>query len=338
MRSLPRFIDAFPHCNRLLAGWTSGLRSRRSGKPDCLVPLRCARARNLSIATLIIAILSAPVYAQQPAPENLTSGLDFASVGKTRVVLLKNDRCLSGIVRQLGDKVVVEIDDGATVSKPMSEVQTIADDMESIYQFKVSRYPRLGPGEHIRLARWTMANGMYDHASTHFLAVNREAGQNPLVRQLGIELREQLLQDEGFRNYLGLEPLKNAAVVSDEVRMASADTKPEPLAPILPAVLTTFADHVQPILLKRCSQSGCHGFSSNNRLKFVQPAGNSRARISEQNCRSALQFVEVDSSNMSVLLRYAVVAHGLQKEAAITAQEKRFAESIESWTTFARNR
>ncbi len=269
-----------------------------------------------------------------PAPSPATP------LNQTRVVLLKNDRCLIGRVRQLGDQVVIEIDNSARIAQPASEVVFIGDDLESVYRYKVSRYPRLGPGEHIRLARWSMANGLLQQASQHFLAVQRDVGPDePVVKQLGIELREQLLKDDAIRRYVGLPSLAEAEAkqaASDEIKPASASNS-EPAQPILPAVLSSYADNVQPILLKRCSQSGCHGLSSTNRLKFVQPIGNARARISEQNCRSVLQFVNIDSSNMSTLVRYAVVAHGLQKSAPISSQETKLVEMLQSWSTFARN-
>ena len=262
------------------------------------------------------------------------------SVNQVRVVLLKNDRCLTGRVRQLGDQVFIEIDSSARIAKPASDVVFIADSMEAIYRYKVKSYARLGPGENIRLARWAMANGLLAQASQHFLAVERDVGSGePVVKQLGIELREHLLKDEAIRAYVGLPSLAESttkAAPPAEVRPASS-VHGEPAQPILPAVLSSYADSVQPILLKRCSQSGCHGLSSTNQLKFVQPVGNSRARISEQNCRSVLQFVNIDSSNMSTLVRYAVVAHGLQKTAAISSQETKLIEALQSWTTFARN-
>lgn len=269
--------------------------------------------------------------ADDPAP------LATSSVEKSSVVLLKNDRCLTGQVRQLGDQVVIEIDSNARISRAASDVQFIADDLEGIYQYKLARFSHLGPGENIRLARWCLATGLHEHAAKHFLAVNREAGSNPSVKQLGIELREQLLKDDAFRSYLGLAPLATPGRQGPVVQTASTASAAGQTPPIIPAVITSFAEHVQPILLKRCSQSGCHGLSATNRLKFIQPIGTARARISEQNCRSALQFVEVDSSSMSVLLRYAVVAHGIQKTPSITAQEPKLVEVLQSWTTFARN-
>lgn len=283
---------------------------------------------------------NAALLAPVESSANTTPSTTATSVNQTRVVLLKNDRCLTGRVRQLGDQVVIEIDSSARIAKPASDVLFIADNMEAIYRYKVKSYARLGPGENIRLARWSMANGLLAQASQHFLALERDVGSDePVVKQLGIELREHLLKDEAIRAYVGLPSLAESTASTTppvEVRPASTD-RGEPAQPILPAVLSSYADSVQPILLKRCSQSGCHGLSSTNHLKFVQPVGNSRARISEQNCRSVLQFVNIDSSNMSTLVRYAVVAHGLQKSAAISSQETKLIEALQSWTTFARN-
>lgn len=291
-----------------------------------LSELHIRRAVLSGVASLWLALAgSAP--ATEPSVTESTGG-------NTRVLLLKNDHCLSGHVRQLGDQVVIEISPGARVSKAVKEVEFIADNLEGIYQYKLTRYSHLGPGENMRMARWCLSVGLNEHAAKHFLAVNKEAGTNPFVKQLGIELREQLLKDEAFRSYLGLPSLQSLS--DDAVKTASAGAVDE-AAPLIPTVVTSFTDHVQPILLNRCSQSGCHGLSATNKLKIIQPIGTARARISEQNCRSALQFVEVDDSHMSTLLRYAMIKHGIQKEPSITTQETGLVEVLQSWTTFARN-
>ncbi|MGN6132912.1 MAG: hypothetical protein ACTHOU_00375 [Aureliella sp.] len=281
-------------------------------------------------ASICLALLVVARAAEPPALTNANAG------PAKRVVLLKNDRCLSGVVRELGDQVVIEIDDGARVSKATSDIEFIADDLAAIYQHKLARYSHLGPGENIRMARWCLAVGLNEHAAEHFLAVHREAATNSLVRQLGVELREQLLEDAAFREYLGLPPLEAPAAESEKVKMVAAGGEPR-LAPLAPAVVAAFTDQVQPILINRCSQSGCHGFSASNKLKIIEPIGTARGRISEQNCRSALQFVEVDDSNMSVLLRYALAQHGIQKSPSIASQEQNLIETLQSWTTFARN-
>lgn len=286
-----------------------------------------ARVSGAACIGLALLVAIAPA-AEPPAAEGTSEN--------TRCVLLKNDHCLSGLVRQLGDQVVIEISPGARVSKPAKEVEFIADDLEGVYRHKLARYSRLGPGENMRLARWCLSVGLNEHAAKHFLDVNREAGSNPLVKQLGVELREQLLKDEAFRSYLGLAPLSSPGTSAGEVQTASASGIPEE-TPLIPAVAAAFTDRVQPILINRCSQSGCHGLSATNQLKIIQPIGTARARISEQNCRSALQFIEVDQSNMSALLRYAMTKHGIQKQPSIATQETELIEALQSWTTLARN-
>ncbi len=47
------------------------------------------------------------------ATSNAIGSPNAASTNQTRVVLLRNDRCLTGRVRQLGDQVVIEIDSSA---------------------------------------------------------------------------------------------------------------------------------------------------------------------------------------------------------------------------------
>lgn len=271
-------------------------------------------------------LVSSSVYAEEPTN----------TVGEQQVVLLKNTRCLTGAVRRVGDQVVIETAGGIKITQRASDVEFIGKDLEDVYQYKIKRFTRLGSGEHFQLTRWSLSVGLNAHAAEHYLELNKLAGDHPSVRQLGIEVREQLLKDDQFRNYLGMPSVAAAAqqAESSKVQPASTDHVEEQV--IHPSVVTMFSRQVQPVMLNRCGQSGCHGMSTTTQLKILQPLGSGNARITEQNCRSAANFLQTDETQLSLLVRKAITAHGMQKTPAITSQETRLIEMLQSWTDFAR--
>lgn len=272
-----------------------------------------------------------------PCSVLLSDDLLFSDTApSSQVVLLKNNRCLTGSVRRVGDQVLIELSDNAKVTKPATEVEFVGSSLEEVYRYKVGKFTRLGLGEHFQLTRWCLSVGLNEYAAEHYLEVSKQAGEHPSVKQLGIELRERLLQDEKFRTYLGL-PATVAKDVAKETKVQPVSTHQATALVVHPLVISQFSERVQPILLNRCSQSGCHGMNATNQLKLLSPVGSAYARVSEQNCRSALAFLDVDESQLSVLVRKALTAHGTQKAPGVTAQELKLVEQLQMWAQFARS-
>lgn len=258
------------------------------------------------------------------------------------VILLKNDRFQAGIVHRFADAVQVELDARSKVTHSASDVEYIGKDLLAVYEYKLRKFARLGLGEHFQMTRWCLGAGLIDRATEHFAPLNKSRPDDPRVRQLGIELREKMLQDEAFRGFLGLAPTSKlptlAPIGIGPVQTASADSSNADASKANhPLVLTQFTERIQPILINRCSQSACHGFSSSNRLKLIEPKGKAFARISAENLRSVLQFLTTNESNVSELLQKAISAHSLQKTPSVTASESELVTKLHNWVNFARN-
>ena len=129
---------------------------------------------------------------------------------ETGYVLLSNDRVLAGQVEMEADRYLIRKNAGNAVFVPRSQVQAVGHSLAELYQYKLGRMPmQARPGDHYKLARWCLSMQLLAEAGEHYLIVKKASPVeiNPAVKRLGIEIKEAMLQQPEFRDYLGLPPL-----------------------------------------------------------------------------------------------------------------------------------
>lgn len=297
--------------------------------------------RKVSIAAAIFLSVAGTLCAQTPAePESGSLIVNTLLTNSQQAVLLKKtDRVLVGTVRLNGNFYEIEIADHSRVSIPRDQVEFIGANEEEIYQYKYRSISRWKTGDHFQITRWCIQNKLLVHAIDHFEEVERQAPNHPSVKQLGTELEQKILSDESFRAFAGLPPLTTANVASTGSKAASNIALASATTQIAehPQVGIYFNDRIQPILMNRCSQSACHGATSNNALRLIEPRGNAYTRVSSENLRHVLAMVAPDESETPRLLSYATKAHGSQRLPAIALSETALIEELKKWIRFAEN-
>ena len=261
------------------------------------------------------------------------------------VLLKKTDRILFGTVRQNGNFYVVEIADQSRVSIPIDQVEFVGANAEEVYQHKCRSITRWMTGDHFKLTRWCLQNKLLVHAIDHFTEVQVQSPNHPSVKQLGAELEQKILSDEKFREFAGLPALTKTQTVAASthgaaggVSSASAATKGVSTQGVAhPQIVVYFNDRVQPILMNRCSQAACHGGSSNNSFRLIEPRGTAYARVSSENMKQVLALIEPDESDTPKLLSYATKPHGSQRAASIDPSEAALIEQLKNWIRFSKN-
>jgi hypothetical protein len=291
-----------------------------------------------------LAISSVAEWSRAQAPD--ASGSLIVSMGQRHVLLKKTDRIMTGFVRPVGNYVEIEIADHSRVSVPNDQVAYIGETVEDIYQFKKRSVSRWAVGDHFQLTRWCIQNDLLSYAVEHYLEVHRQAPQNESVRRLGTELEQKILADDKFRLFAGLPPIPSVTSTAPGASTASATpAKPSEVTAAShstaegnnPEIALRFNDRVQPILINRCSQAACHGVSSNNNLRLIEPSGKSFTRISSENLRQVLKQLEHDENNVPKLIKYATQAHGLQRAPSLTAVEVGLLDELKRWIKFVEN-
>lgn len=264
-----------------------------------------------------------------------------------RVVLLKETgRVLTGKVLQRAGFYDIELAPNSRISIPTEKVAQVAGSLEELYQTKSAGISQTSIGDHFQLTRWCLLNGMLPQAAEHYAIVARSNANHPRVKQLGVELEEQLLRDQAFRDYLGLAPLPQPGVDPP----ATAKPQPRPSqAPVVtastfearsalhPEIAKRFATRIEPILLNRCSQAACHGVQGTSSLRLLEPYGRTHAQTAADNLASALKQIPSDSKQIAPLLHFATQAHGTQRAPAIAISDAKLIQELQDWIGFVRN-
>lgn len=296
------------------------------------------------LLTLVVWLCLSPDFAVRPAKCMAQAEVWGAAL------IRETDAVIQGRITRRGEFYDIEIASQSRISIPVARVAHVAASVEDLYQYKLSMTTQWNAGDHFQLTRWCLRNGLLEQASAHFTAVASQQGDHPRVKQLAIELQTRLLQEPGFRQYLGL-----AHPDSDTVQSASHATEGTYAATASPAIgsavitasshtsaaiqhpeiANRFSERIQPILMNRCSQAACHGVRSSNDLRLIEPYARNHARITSENLASVWKQISTDREQLSPLLAFATQAHGLQRTPAIALTETHLLNELQEWIRFA---
>jgi hypothetical protein len=92
-----------------------------------------------------------------------------------------------------------------------------------------------------------------------------------------------------------------------------------------------FRAHVQPILIQKCSQAGCHGVQAKNPLTILRPTEASVRKTAEANIEALRAYIDHTDPMKTRLMRAATQAHGQQSAPSLSDSDKEAREKIKNW-------
>ncbi len=280
-------------------------------------------------------------------------------------VLLQHGAVMHGFIKPQADSVTIVMDKGKEVTVSKRQILTIGASKEALYKYQTKAIRKWGTGEHWHLAQWCIQNGMLDQAIEHYLELEKQASENPRFKQLDLQLKQALLEDESVRRAMvqqGIELPSGLGHDSERVKDVGVEVEvhsPEPgvlgkginqpsldveepvrLVSSYPAhtipgyVRKSFQTEVTPVVVARCGQSGCHGMLAKNPFQIFQPVGEQAASINERNLERVLRYVDSENPTESDLLKYAAQSHGTQRNASLNLnrdEDRIHLERIAQW-------
>ena len=103
---------------------------------------------------------------------------------------------------------------------------------------------------------------------------------------------------------------------------------------LLEGSVEAFTEHVQPLLLNSCATAGCHAQGSKASTFQIQrysPSQGASQRLTQQNLRSTLRYVDPDAVETSELLTKAVVEHGGSRSAPVGSTDSAQFKTLANW-------
>lgn len=108
--------------------------------------------------------------------------------------------------------------------------------------------------------------------------------------------------------------------------------KPMTFQPVVTDEATKlFRSHLQPILIQKCGQAGCHGAQSANEPKILRPAANSTKKTADNNIAALVPFIDAADANKSKLYQMATRPHGTQRTGALGQIDNDGSDELLGW-------
>lgn len=236
----------------------------------------------------------------------LMQGLCIAQDGGTELRATPNDNS-SGILVLADGKVMngrflprpdgyeVEVQGGRMFIES-ERVRFIAKDLDDAHQRMRSSFSELTPQSHMELARWCLTNKRTDLARREVLdALHKDPNRVDAQRLL----QSLVQQNEGASKAPGGSGLTEFPSLA---RPSGPAPEARSLAGLSRSVAQDFTRHVQPILMNKCANAGCHGVRSISSFQLTPSHRGTSVSIAERNLASVMKQIDLTRPSSSPLL------------------------------------
>lgn len=278
-------------------------------------------------------------------------------------VLLRNGNVLRGDAKQDGAFVSVEEANVAAVRLPQADVLCWAPRLEDLYAYRLQHRKPHSLTARFEDLRWCIKQGLLEIADSELSQLQKLAPSDRRVVSMAALLRSAQRRQEVDAELAhepdsgpppaGSEPdaLSDSDIPAGEPRrpdllgslqadplggrpVVVQDTEAE-VAALPRELVVTYTKRIQPLLINRCGQAGCHGgasmavwqlehFGSSNRLP---------ASFTRQNLGGLLQWIHHEQADASPLMVRATEPHGGRETAPLSPREEDLQQSLRGWIT-----
>lgn len=261
--------------------------------------------------------------------------------GEDGYILLQNGNVLRGEVTTLGNLAVIRRDNVERLKLHASDVAHVADTIGGLYQHRASKREQHDLQGLLEDARWCFRNDLLAEADQVLKLAEALAPGYPatirLRRQWQAAVLPKTAEDADRVRVVGFE--EPIAKTPSEQAESELDQELQDLG-VPDGALAHFSRQVQPLLITRCGNNGCHrapserGWELTHRGTHVRPPG----RMTKQNLAKSLAWVNRSEPGQSELLRYALLPHGGKKDPPVKQSDdlalpviRSWAESVATW-------
>ncbi len=188
------------------------------------------------------------------------------------------------------------------------QVRFTALDLADAYQRMQETFSERTPENHMVLARWCLTNKLTTEARREVLdALRLDPNRGDARRMLAMLVSEDdsptsdQSSGAGSREFTWSRRSGTGTPPSIETRSLAGLSRP---------VAQTFTRHVQPLLMNKCANSGCHGGSGTSTFQLMSAHRGSSPTIAERNLAAILRQVDFSKPSSSPLLAAADGTHG----------------------------
>jgi len=216
------------------------------------------------------------------------------------VLVLKNGRIVEGSITQDARGYEVQQKNRGRFLALFDHVLFAAKNKHEAYLKMKLRMPKKSVENHFRLATWCYSNKIYSDALVELRSVFEIDPDHRSAQKLS-RLIEDILSPSVEK------PTPPKKLTFDGFRQIELKS----LAGLSPESAKLYVTRVQPILVRSCGKSGCHGERSETSFRLKKPhrRGNNRF-VSERNLAQILRWIDPKNPQRSKLLEIPLGNHG----------------------------
>lgn len=270
---------------------------------------------------LLTAILSAVVYCTMRAEEQTPQ--PAPSTERAGVLVLKNGKLVEGEITQSAGGYVVKRKQGEYVV-PFDLARFTARDRHDAYVKVAATLDNPLPTQRLSVARWCLTWQLYEEARSELRQALIEDPKLAAARTMLVQLEEILHPDRNAEDSIP-QPKKTIDGFQRAERKSLAGLSRE--------AAIEFTTKVQPILVNRCANAGCHGGGEIPFHLIRVRSGFRQNRVyTERNLASVMNYVDKDQPANSELLTVLDGSHGRGGRPALTGPAaRRNRETLQAW-------
>lgn len=251
--------------------------------------------------------------------------------GQHGVLLLERNRVVQGRITPQGDTYSVEQSAG-TLIVSKEQVRFIGFDLRSVYVHLQDGLPNPSkPDDHVELARWCIGYRMLSEARFEFeAALEIDPSRDDIRRNLN-KLDSFLKQPQTTES----KPVKSQTPADRMKKLAAgAVLDVESLGGLPREAGAVFTRQIQPILMRNCTASACHGPKSDQdfKLSLIHQSGGPQHTTTSKNLLALMPYIDRESPKSSSLWKLLKTNHGAVGASIFQGQKgEKQLETFQNW-------
>jgi len=219
------------------------------------------------------------------------------------LVLLTNGNILRGIAEIQGDAIILNREDGNKLRLRRDQVLHIATTVEELYRYRSQKRSNHNSASYIDDAKWCLRHGLIAGAEAELSHLVSLDPSHPEVSRIQRQIASAKVPH-------AKAPLVLPTAPPEHVIVGRAESAPMPDG-ISPASVAAFTSRVQPMLINRCGNAGCHRTGGETSWQLSHLGVNVRvsARMTQRNLIAVLNHVNMEDPFSSELLKYSKTPH-----------------------------
>jgi hypothetical protein len=237
---------------------------------------------------------SVPATALEADQRGLAAPAEFT--GRDGVLALVDGRVVAGRVTAAPGGYLLKRHGAADEMVPSFLVQTAADSLTGCYENLRDQVRNPRPDDHLRLADWCLRQKLYEEARTEVTAALKLDANRRDARELLVRL-EELTNPTPRNRQAESSPVRTRDGYLAHTAAAGGEPGPE--------TTSLFVRRIQPLLVSKCGNAGCHGGSDAGEFQLSNIRRNSSSgRVTTlENLKEVMSFVDSGSPQATGLLK-----------------------------------